>query len=105
MTKEPVLVIYTAGIGAVNALLAVLFAFVTWDASQEVVVALAVNPVAAFGLALVTRGRVVPNETVALAVTEATAEGRAEAIADVRLLAEDDGTGRRPPGRTGRRGS
>ena len=58
--SEPVMVIMGAGVGAVNAILAAVLALVDVDPATTAVLVGVVNPVAAFLLAIATRGRVSP---------------------------------------------
>ena len=58
--SEPVMVIMGAGVAAVNAVLAVILAFVPVEPSQAAVLVAVVNPLAALLLAIATRGRVSP---------------------------------------------
>ena len=58
--SEPVLVIMGAGVVAVNAILAAVLALVDVDPGAAAVLVGVVNPVAAFLLAIATRGRVSP---------------------------------------------
>ena len=58
--SEPVLVIMGAGVVAVNAILAAVLALVDVDPATAAVLVGVVNPVAAFLLAIATRGRVTP---------------------------------------------
>ena len=58
--SEPFLVIMGAGVVAVNAILAAVLALVDVDPATAAVLVGVVNPVAAFLLAIATRGRVSP---------------------------------------------
>lgn len=58
--REPVLVIVGATVVLLNALLAVVFAFVTFSPGQVAALYGVSNPLAVFVAAVVTRGRVAP---------------------------------------------
>ena len=60
--SEPVMVIMGAGVVSVNAILAAVLALVDVDPATAAVLVGVVNPVAAFLLAIATRGRVTPTK-------------------------------------------
>lgn len=72
--REPAVVIITATLILVNALLGVVFAFVSLDPGQVAALYGVVNPAAGLAAAIVTRGRVAPWQPIEVPI-HATDEG------------------------------
>lgn len=66
--REPAVIIITAAVVLLNALLSVLFAFVSLDPGQVVAIYGVCNPLGAFAAAVFVRGKVAPWQPVELPV-------------------------------------